>query len=165
MSSPSSSQSGGRKPAPRQKPQPRAGGAAHKKAAASRKGKRAAKSSRLRKPSAKYATLKTQQAIVERAKCAIWRSVEKIIDALINLAATGNYSAAKTLFDLAGVYSLPEVEDLKSVAAPAVAVASAPAAAPAPPASPDDVPESIDAFFRSMGIEPVRDETKPESAA
>ena len=164
MSSPNSSQSRGRKQASRRIPPPRAGSAAHKKAAASRKGKCAAKSSKPRKPSAKYSGLKTQQAIVERAKCAIWRSVEKIIDALINLAATGNYSAAKTLFDLAGVYSLPEIEDQKSVAAPVIAAAGAPAAAPVP-ASPDDVPEHIDAFFRSMGIEPVCGESKPESAA
>jgi len=163
MSSPANSHSGARKQAP--VPGPRS--AAYKKIVAARKaakpasrnGGSSAARGKQRKSSAKFSAVKTQQAIVERAKRAIWGSVLKINDAIISLALAGNYSAAKALFEFAGVYSLPEPTVELAPSEPA----SLPAAAA--PASDGDVPESINAFFKSIGLEPAREVPPPQPAA
>ncbi len=106
-----------------------------------------------------FSTLKSRQMIVERIKREIWTSVQEINQAIINLALAGNYSAAKALFDFAGVYSLPSPEE----AAPAVALPS-PSPSPEPAAPTSHPSNSIDAFLSSIGMEPVRDEPEPDMA-
>jgi hypothetical protein len=100
------------------------------------------------KPSKSFSSLRSRQRIVEQVKRAIWAKVVAINDAIIALALAGNYLAAKALFDFAGVYSLPAPD--AEPPAPALAAVDAPAAA-----SVDD-PEfnPINAFFRSIGVEP-----------
>jgi hypothetical protein len=102
-----------------------------------------------------FTSLKSRQRIVERVKRAIWASVLNINDAIIKLALAGNYNAAKTLFDFAGVYSLPTSDDNPSAAA------SAPAEADAD----DGPPSPIDSFFRSIGVAPPCDAPEPDLAA
>jgi hypothetical protein len=132
--------------------------AAKKEAAASTSsggsGKKRAKAARA------FSTLKSRQSIVERVKQAIWADVLKINDALISLALAGNFTAARALFDFAGVYSLPMPDD-GDAPAPAVALA-----APAPQPVPEAAPLSpVDAFFRRLGIQPPCDEPDPDMAA
>ncbi len=98
------------------------------------------------KPSKAFSSLRARQRIVELVKRAIWAKVREINDSIINLALAGNYLAAKALFDFAGVYSLPTPDS--EPPAPALAAVAAP---------PVDDPESnnpINAFFRSIGVEP-----------
>jgi hypothetical protein len=94
---------------------------------------------------------------VERIKREIWAAVQQINQAIINLALAGNYNAARALFDFAGVYNLPAPEE----AAPANPLPASPESAATPPTS----PHPVDAFFRSIGIEPVGDEPEPAMAA
>ena len=96
------------------------------------------------KVSRAFSSLKARQRIVEQVKCAIWARVREINDAIINLALAGNYQAAKALFDFAGVYSLPAPHDPP----PALAAVNPSPAEEVVPTTP------IDAFFRSIGIEP-----------
>lgn len=112
------------------------------------------KSNRL---STAFSSLKSRQRIVERVKRAIWAKVLDINDAIINLALCGNYSAAKALFDFAGVYSLPMPD---GEAAAFLQPDSASVASPAMDTAPQD---PVQAFFRSIGVEPPIDE--PASAA
>jgi len=101
-----------------------------------------------KKSAGSFASLKSRQRIVERVKRAIWASVLEINDAIINLALCGNYNAARALFDFAGVYSLPAPENDGPAAASV-------AAATVPPASAEVAAhDPIDAFFRSIGVEP-----------
>lgn len=104
-----------------------------------------------------FTSLKSRQRIVERVKRAIWAKVLEINDAIINLALCGNYSAAKALFDFAGVYSLPMPD---GDAAAFLQPDSAPATSLAANTAPHD---PVQAFFRSIGVEPPIDE--PASAA
>ncbi len=102
------------------------------------------------KPSKAFSSLRSRQRIVEQVKRAIWAKVAAINEAIIKLALAGNYLAAKALFDFAGVYSLPAPESEPPT--PALA-----AAAPMPAAAPLEDPElgnPINAFFRSIGVEP-----------
>jgi hypothetical protein len=99
-----------------------------------------------------FSSLRSRQRIVEQVKRAIWAKVRLINDAIINLALAGNYLAAKALFDFAGVYSLPSPDGEST--APALAADPAPAAAPADDPVPND---PINAFFRSIGVEPPGD--------
>lgn len=102
------------------------------------------------KPSKAFSSLRARQRIVDQVKRAIWAKVREINDAIINLALAGNYLAAKALFDFAGVYSLP-TPDQEPPTPTLAAVDSAPAAAPV------EDPETnnpINAFFRSIGVEP-----------
>ncbi len=48
---------------------------------------------------------------MERAKLQVWRHLQEINGAVIKLAESGSYLAARTLFEFAGVYSLPPLED------------------------------------------------------
>jgi hypothetical protein len=100
------------------------------------------------KPSKAFSSLRARQRIVDHVKRAIWAKVREINDAIINLALAGNYVAAKALFDFAGVYSLPALDPEP----PAAAVAAAD-----PAADSTEYPEAnnpINAFFRSIGVEP-----------
>jgi len=97
-----------------------------------------------------FASLKARQRLVERLKREIWASVLKINEAIINLALAGNFNAAKALFDFAGVYSLPAVEDEEASTATAGATATEPAAQ-----------DPVDAFFRSIGVPPSCAEPEP----
>jgi hypothetical protein len=99
---------------------------------------------------AKYSSLKSRQMTVQNAKRSIWASVQKITDALITNASSGNLSTAKELFDFAGVYSLAEPEDENA------AVAAATVAAPAvePVAVPPATVHPIDAFLNKIGVPP-----------
>jgi hypothetical protein len=118
----------------------------------------ASKSARKHGKTRSFSTLKSRQVLVERIKREIWASVQQINRAIINLALCGNYSAAKALFDFAGVYNLPSPEE----AAPCLPLLAAPSesdATVAPSQSP------VDAFFSSIGVEPVRDEPEPYLAA
>jgi len=109
-------------------------------------GKSAPKSST---PSKTFASLRSRQRIVEQVKRAIWAKVREINDSIINLALAGNYLAAKALFDFAGVYSLPSPEQEP----PAPALAADPAATTAP-VDDAELTNPINAFFRSIGVEP-----------
>lgn len=99
------------------------------------------------KPSKAFSSLRSRQRIVEQVKRAIWAKVREINDSIINLALAGNYLAAKALFDFAGVYSLPSPD--QEPPAPALAAAD-----PAAPAADADLGNPINAFFRSIGVEP-----------
>ena len=107
----------------KQAPMPGPKSATYKKIIAARKRAMAGKfatprGAKKRPKTPLFSTLKSRQMIVERIKREIWTSVQEINQAIINLALAGNYSAAKALFDFAGVYSLPSPEE----AAPAVAL-------------------------------------------
>jgi len=127
--------------------------AAYKRIVAARKAaktaaKRERKSSRKRpRSSATYSSVKSRQLLVERIKREIWSSVPKINEAIINLALAGNYTAAKALFDFAGVYALPEPEEESAKAAPAPVAA-------AEPAVDDDESDPVGALMRSIGMSP-----------
>ena len=135
--------------------------AAYKKIIAARKSASAKpatpKAAKKRSKTALFSTLKSRQMTVERIKREIWAVVQEINQAIINLALAGNYNAARALFDFAGVYNLPAPEE----AAPAN-----PLLAPSPEsaATPPTPPHPVDAFFRSIGIEPVGDEPEPAMA-
>jgi hypothetical protein len=148
----------------KQAPMPGPNSAAYKKILADRKasrnrskGKKTDKAARKHpKNGASFGSLKSRQAVVERAKREIWASMLKINESIIGLAKAGNFNAAKALFDFAGVYSLPEPEGEPAEAATATESAAA-ADAVAQPQQEDPV----DAFFRSIGI--ARD-AEPEMA-
>jgi len=103
-----------------------------------------------------FVSLRSRQRIVEQVKRAIWARVREINDSIIHLALAGNYLAAKALFDFAGVYSLPAPDDQPAAAAP-------PAAANATPPAEAELNNPINAFFRSIGVEPPS--TAPQLAA
>ena len=99
-----------------------------KKSGAARKNLKAPVSARpakkTRRHSAAFSTLNSRQQAVERAKLQVWRHLEEINGAVIKLAESGSYLAARTLFDFAGVYTLPPLEQ-----------ETAPSALPAAPAA------------------------------
>ena len=99
------------------------------------------------KPSKAFSSLRARQRIVELVKRAIWAKVREINDSIINLALAGNYLAAKALFDFAGVYSLPTPDS--EPPAPALAAVALP-----PPVDDPESNNPINAFFRSIGVEP-----------
>jgi hypothetical protein len=111
-----------------------------------------------RKSSASYSSLKARQMTVERLKRSIWASLQKINEAIINNATSGNLAAAKELFNFAGVYSLPTPDDEEAVAAQ-LAVPASPAATPEPASV-----HPIDLFFKKLGVEPSTAEPEPEIA-
>jgi hypothetical protein len=144
--------------AKKQMPMPGPASAAYKKIVAGRQGAAAVKPSKKRpKSSTAFSSLKARQQVVERVKRTIWASVLEINEAIINLALCGNYSAAKALFDFAGVYSLPDPGD-DSAPAPAV-MATQPATNETAASNP------VDAFFKSIGIEPSCAVPEPATAA
>ncbi len=100
-----------------------------------------------------FSSLKSRQMLVERIKRAIWASVAEINQAIITLAKAGNFQAAKSLFDFAGVYSLPEREEERPQAAPVPA-----------PAAEQQTQDPVDAFFRSIGMSSDPKPAEPEMA-
>ncbi len=148
--------------AKKQAPMPGPKSAAYKKIVAARNSgttakPAASKSARKHSKTPLFSTLKSRQMLVERIKREIWASVQEINQAVINLALCGNYSAAKALFDFAGVYNLPSPEE----AAPSLV----PSAASPEPSSREFAPRGpVDAFFKSIGMEPVGDEPDPDMA-
>ncbi len=145
--------SGGKKQAP--VPGPKS--AAFKKILAAKKSTSVSSNGGKKKPKtgAAFSSLKSRQMLVERIKREIWASVVKINDAIISLAMAGNFQAAKALFDFAGVYSLPEPENENA------STAAAPSAFAALSGANDDAPEPIEAFFRSIGVQPPNAQPEP----
>lgn len=148
----------------RQTAMPSPKSAAYKRLASASK-KRSAKKSSSAKTKAKqrnraaYATVEERQRALERVKCLIWQQLDDISDGIIRLAVSGNYMAARALFDLAGVYSMPPQED-----EPQVQALSEPAP-PAEAANGSRTPPEVDRFFRSIGIGPLRDPPEEEAPA
>ncbi len=103
-----------------------------------------------------FSTLKSRQRVVDRVRREIWGSAEAINRSIVKLALCGNLSAAKALFDFAGVYELPWPEEDAAVVHPAVTPINVETPAP---------PNPVDAFFQSIGIEPPCDEPEPDVAA
>jgi hypothetical protein len=117
-----------------------------------------------RRHSAAFSTLNSRQQAVERAKLQIWRHLEGINGAVIKLAESGSYLAARTLFDFAGVYTLPPLEQ---ETAPSALPAAPAAAQAAPSPSPEPPPVNrVEAFLKTLGLDPLSDEEpEPDMAA
>lgn len=64
-----------------------------------------------------FDTIEARQKEVERARRAVFARMEKIMIGNLNLAEAGNNSAAKFLFEFAGVYELPPLAQAGSEAA------------------------------------------------
>ncbi len=111
-----------------------------------------------------FTTLKARQQAVERAKLQIWRHLQDINGAVIRLAESGSYLAARTLFEFAGVYTLPPLEEEAAAclpaAAPATEATSQPPEKTAPPLN------KIEAFLQTLGLDASSDdEPEPDAAA
>src|ERR1017187_4571061 len=133
-----------------------------KKIGAAKKNRKAPASSnaakKARRHTAAFSTLKSRQQAVERAKLQIWRHLQEINSAIIKLAESGSYLAAKTLFDFAGLYTLPLEEETASNALPAAPDAGG---TPSPPPV-----NRVEAFLKTMGLDPLSDdEPEPDVAA
>ena len=138
-----------------------------KKSGAAKKNRKPPASSnaakKARRHTAAFSTLKSRQQAVERAKLQIWRHLQEINGAIIKLAESGSYLAAKTLFDFAGLYTLPLEEEIAPNALPAALTA----AQPAPSTSLEPPPVNrVEAFLKTMGLDPLSDdEPEPDVAA
>jgi hypothetical protein len=93
-----------------------------------------------------FSSVKSKQMLVQRIKRAIWASFQEINESIITLAKSGNTAAAKTLFDFAGVYSLPSGDDENVTAN----VAASPAAAESAESVPCD---PVSGLLRSIGLD------------
>jgi hypothetical protein len=138
-----------------------------KKIGAAKKNRKAPASSnaakKARRHTAAFSTLKSRQQAVERAKLQIWRHLEEINGAIIKLAESGSYLAAKILFDFAGLYTLPLEEETAPNALPAAPAAAGGAPSPPPVAPPVN---RVEAFLKTMGLDPLSDdEPEPDVAA
>jgi hypothetical protein len=158
----------GKKPAPTPRSAvPNSKRLAVKKSGAAKKNRKAPASTHAAKKShrhtAAFSTLKSRQQAVERAKLQIWRHLQEINSAIIKLAESGSYLAAKTLFDFAGLYTLPLEEEIAPNALPAAPNA----VQPAPSTSPEPPPVNrVEAFLKTMGLDPLSDdEPEPDVAA
>lgn len=113
---------------------------------------------------AAFSSLKARQQAVERAKLQVWRHLQEINGAVIKLAESGSYLAARTLFEFAGVYSLPPLEETAPSALP-----PAPVTEPASPLAmekPAPTVNRVEAFLQSLGLDPLSDEEpEPDVAA
>ncbi len=126
--------------------------------------RRAAK--KIKRHPAAFYTLKSRQQAVQRAKLQIWRHLPEINGAVIKLAESGSYLAARTLFDFAGVYTLPA---LKEETVPVIVSADSPDV----PATAGQWPETVsppvnrvEAFLKGLGLDPLSDdEPEPDLAA
>ena len=109
--------------------------------------------------------MKSRQQAVERAKVQIWRHLEEIKGAVIKLAESGSYLAARTLFDFAGVYTLLPLEEESAPSPLAAAPAAAAQAAPSPSPEPPPV-NRVEAFLKTLGLDPLsEEEPEPDVAA
>jgi hypothetical protein len=153
-------------PAPRSAVSDSKGRAVKKSGAAQKKRKPPASAStkKSRRHAAAFSTIKSRQQAVERAKVQIWRHLEEINGAIIKLAESGSYLAAKTLFDFAGLYTLPRLEE---EAAPSALPAAPTAAGGAPSPLPEPPPVNrVEAFLKTLGLDPLSDEEpEPDVAA
>jgi hypothetical protein len=154
-------------------PAPRSAVSASKRLAVKKNGKagtstKAAK--KARRHTAAFSTLKSRQQAVERAKLQIWRYLQEINGAIIKLAESGSYLAAKTLFDFAGMYTLPPEEETAASALPA-ALSTLPAVLSAAQAAPSHSPEPppvnrVEAFLKTLRLDSLSDEEpEPDVAA
>ncbi len=91
--------------------------AAKKSASAKSAGVKPSKSKKSSKSAAKFASLKAKQMTVDRLKRTVWASAQKITEAIISAASSGNLAAAKELFSLAGLYDIPAPDDENAAAA------------------------------------------------
>ncbi len=137
-----------------------------KKRAAQKKGTgRASLANRpkkVRRHPAAFSSLKSRQQAVERAKMQVWRHLQEINGAIIKLAESGSYLAARTLFDFAGVYSLPPLEDEAATPALPAALPANETAAP----QPAQTVNRVEAFLQSLGLDPLsEEEPEPDVAA
>ena len=115
-----------------------------------------------KRPSASpaYSSLRSRQMLLERVRRQIWCSVADISQALITAAKAGNLANAKALFDLAGVYSLPETEsEANAVIRPAEPGSEAATVRGQEPGIGEDV-DPVDAFFCSIGMAPSAEENE-----
>ncbi len=114
----------------------------------------------------RFATLKARQQAVERAKLQIWRHLPEINAAIIRLAESGSYLAARALFDFAGIYAVPPLEE--NTITPGL-LAAPPADDAAPAGSPEKTAppvNRIEAFLQTLGLDPLSDEEpEPDVAA
>jgi hypothetical protein len=139
---------------------------ASKRLAVKKNGKVAASTKaakKARRHTAAFTTLKSRQQAVERAKLQIWRHLEEINGAIIRLAESGSYLAAKTLFDFAGLYTLPVEEETAASALPVVlsAAQAAPSQSPEPPPV-----NRVEAFLKTLRLDSSSDEEPgPDVAA
>lgn len=113
-----------------------------------------------------FSTLKARQQAVQRAKLQIWRHLDEINGAVIKLAESGSYLAARTLFDFAGVYTLPPPEEESTAGCLPPAPATTEAASAAPPEKTPPPVNKIEAFLQTLGLDPLSDdEPEPDMAA
>ena len=94
-----------------------------------------------------YASVISRQRAVQRAQRDIWQALENIIEGIIKLATAGNHTAAKFLFDFAGAYSLPPLDE--SLPKPKLAAEAA-----SEPAGPQAARSAAELFFEQLGIQP-----------
>jgi hypothetical protein len=118
-----------------------------------------------RRHSAAFSTVKSRQQAVERAKLQVWRHLHEINGAIIKLAESGSYLAARTLFDFAGVYTIPPLAE-ESAPSGLPAMPSAMAAPSEPPEKSAPPVNQIEAFLQTLGLDPLSDEEpEPDMAA
>jgi len=148
---------GGKKQAPMPGPK----SAAYKKIVAAKKStKSAGHKGGKKKPGTAFSSIKAKQMVVDRIKRTIWASFVDINEAIIKLAKLGNCTAAKTLFDFAGVYSLPTPDDdnVNASATPQ------PIASVAAPGDGKEV-DPLEGLFRSIGLQSGNADLEPEMVA
>ena len=143
---------------------PRSAVSESKRPAAKKNGKAATSpktAKKARRHAAAFTTLKSRQQAVERAQLQIWRHLEEINGAIIKLAESGSYLAAKTLFDFAGLYTLPPLEEESAVPGAPRAAQVAPSQSPEPPPV-----NRVEQFLKTLGLDPLSDEEpEPDMAA
>ena len=90
----------------------------------------------------------------------------EINGAVIRLAESGSYLAARTLFEFAGVYALPPIEENAAT----TSLPPGPSAAEAAPSQVSERPappvNKIEAFLQTLGLDTLSDdEPEPDVAA
>ena len=133
-------------------------GVGKKKAAVEKKPR-----SKGKKPALAFSTVESRQKALERVKRAIWCRMSDINEGIIRLAISGNYLAAKALFDMAGVYSLPPLDEQEPSGVAAAPQMDSCARAELPPKIPPV--NAVETFFKSLGIEPPGEDPEPDMAA
>jgi hypothetical protein len=93
-----------------------------------------------------YASLEAQQKAVLRAKRAVYAYLQKLTNAHINFAASGNCQSAKFLFEFAGIGDM--------AAKLAVEARTGQNAYAANAACKKDPVESVLSFYKKLGMEP-----------
>ena len=115
---------------------------------------------------AAFSTLKSRQQAVQRAKLQIWRHLEEINGAVIKLAESGSYLAARTLFDFAGVYSMPPLEEEMAASALSATASTEAAGSQTTEKMPPQPVNRVEAFLKTLGLDTLaEDEPEPDVAA